>query len=87
MKREYFTYVVLIPKRQWGEYKTTEKVFGGLFNSTFEALDKCPTSSRIMPIYEFWKELNQGIINVKDNWIGQVIINQTLAEYYKLEAR
>lgn len=82
-----FHYVVLIPKRQWSKLETAKEVVG-VYQSTFDVLKACPTSSRIMPEYEFFNELNKGLINIKDKWAIGVSIEQTLAEYYnKTEAR
>lgn len=86
MKKEHFPYVVLIPKRQWSEYETAKEIVG-VYQSTFDVLNVCPRCSRIMTEYEFFKELNDGVVNTKANWVIGVHIEQTLAEYYKMEAR
>lgn len=86
MKKEFFRYAVLIPKRQWSEFETAKQI-AGVYQSTFDVLEACPRCSRIMTEYEFFKELNDGAINTKANWVIGVHVEQTLDEYYKLEAR
>lgn len=86
MKKEVFTYVLLIPKSKWACIESAEIIPENL-NTVDELREYVPNGTTIMPMYEFFRFINKGAINTDTNWVVPAYVEQTIEEYYKLEAR